>query len=356
MNRLGIATFALLVLAGAAFFLRKSHDVQDQGPPKVEIKLPKIDKDKIDELELSAPDHPKVRLVKKDDTWRLAEPVDAKADEDAVKNALNKLGELEVTGVAATKAENHAKLEVDDAKGTHVIAKSGGQTLIDMYVGSFQSSNSMVRLNGQNNVATVKGSIRYLFTKFPREWRDRAITKLEVKDTQELTFDNKNGHFAFKRKGDDWEQVLGKKEKAITPLDVSKVKGLASSASTLNAADFADPSMTDEKAGVGAGAAVVTLKNKPEGGEEKTLVYRVGNQEGQNFYLKVDGNDQIYLIGSWTAGRLTPNKDTFVKKEEKQGAGKLGSPGNPIPVEPSAVQMMPGPGPGGPGAPAFHHP
>ena len=43
-----------------------------------------------------------------------------------------------------------------------------GQTVIDMFVGSFQSNNSMVRLNGQNNVATVKGSIRYLFTKLPR--------------------------------------------------------------------------------------------------------------------------------------------------------------------------------------------
>jgi hypothetical protein len=341
MNRLGIATLALLVLVGAAFFLRKSHDAQDQGPPKVEIKLPKIDKDKLDELELSAPDKPKVRLVKKDDVWRLAEPVDAKADEDAVKNALNKLGELEVTGVAATKAENHAKLEVDATKGTHVIAKSGGQTVIDMYVGSYQSNNSMIRLNGQNNVATVKGSIRYLFTKFPREWRDRSITKLEVKDTQELTFDNKNGHFAFKRKGEDWEQVLGKKEKAITPLDISKVKGLASTASTLNATDFPEPAVTEEKAGVGAGAAVVTLKNQPEGGEAKTVVYRIGNQEGQNFYLKVDGGDLIYLVGSWTAGRLTPNKDTFVKKEDKQAAGPPGSRGNPIPVEPSGMQVMP---------------
>jgi hypothetical protein len=199
----------------------------------------------------------------------------------------------------------------------------------------------MVRLNGQNNVATVKGSNRYLFTKFPREWRDRTITKLEVKDAQELTFDNKNGHFAFKRKGEDWEQVLGKKEKAITPLDVSKVKSLASTASTLNATDFADPSVTEEKAGLGAGAAVVTLKSTAEGGAEKTTVYRIGNQEGQNYYLKVDGNDLIYMVSGWVAGRLSPNRDIFVKKEEKQAEGPPGSRTNPIPVEPKAMQVMP---------------
>jgi len=339
-NRLGIAMLVLLVLVGVTFFLRNAHDTEDHAPPKAEVKLPKIDKDKIDELELSAADHPKVRLVKKGDDWRMAEPVDAKADEDAVKNAINKLGELEVTGVAATKAENHAKLEVDVAKGTHVIAKSGGQPVIDMFVGSYQSNNSMVRLNGQNNVAMVKGSIRYLFTKQPREWRDRTITKIEVKDAQELTFDNKNGHFAFKRKGEDWEQVLGKKEKPITPLDVSKVKGLASTASSMNAVDFADPTVTEEKAEVGQGAALVTLKATGEGGD-KTIVYRIGNQEGQNYYLKVDGGDLIYMISGWIAGRLSPNREIFVKKEEKPGAAPQGSRANPIPIEPSGMQVMP---------------
>ena len=157
---------------------------------------------------------------------------------------------------------------------------------------------------------------------------------------QELTFDNKNGHFAFKRKGEDWEQVLAKKEKAITPLDVSKVKGLASTASTLNASDFADPSITEDKSGLGAGAATVTLKVAGEGGE-KTIVYRVGNQEGQNYYLKPQGGELTYLISSWIAGRLTPNRDVFVKKEDKAKTGELGSPTNPIPVEPSGMQVMP---------------
>jgi hypothetical protein len=345
-NRLGIATLVLLVLVGTTVALRTSREREDNQPPKVVITLPKIDKDKIDELELSAADHPKIHLVKKGDDWRMVEPVDAKADEDAVKNAVNKLGELEVTGVAATKAENHAKLEVDDAKGTHVIAKSGGQVLLDAYVGTYQSGNSMLRLNGQNDVATVKGSIRYLFTKQPRDWRDRSITKIDVKDVQELAFDNKNGHFAFKRKGDDWEQVLQKKEKPIEPLDLSKIKGLASTAATLNASDFADPSVTDEKAGLGASAAVVTLHATGEGGD-KTVVYRIGNQEGQNYYLRPDGGELIYLLSSWTAGRLMPNRDAFVKKEEPKKAGALGSPGNPIPVEPSGMQVMP---------PGFHPP
>ena len=66
--------------------------------------------------------------------------------------------------------------------------------------------------------------------------------------------------------------------------------------------------MTEEQAGVGAGAAVVTLKDQPEGGEAKTVVYRMGNQEDQNYYLKGDGGDLIYLVSELDAGRLTPNK------------------------------------------------
>src|SRR5437016_11442623 len=114
----------------------------------------------------------------------------------------------------------------------------------------------MLRVQGQDAVVTVKGSIRYAFIKQPREWRDRTIAKPDSKDVQEIAFDDKNGRFAFVRKGEDFQQVTGKKEKPITPLDPAKVKSIVGTAATLSATDFADASVTPEQAALAAGAAI----------------------------------------------------------------------------------------------------
>jgi hypothetical protein len=342
-NRLGIATVILLVLSGLTVWRMNARNAEVQGPAKVETKLPKVDREKLDELELAAPDKPKVRLVKKGSEWRLAEPLDAKADQDAVKSALDKLSELEVTGVAASKPENHEKLEVDEKKGTHVIARAEGKVVLDGWVGTYQSGNSMFRQQGQNTVATVKGSIRYAFSKNVREWRDRAIDKLESKDVREITFDNKNGLFAFVRAGEDWNQVVDKRDKRskrVEPLDQGKVKSLLGSATTLQASDFAEASVTPEQAGVGPGSATVTLKLANDAGAQQ-VVYHVGNEKDQNYYILRDGNPTLFLISKWMGDRLVVNVDGLVKKEAPANAGPPGSPGNPIPVEPTGMSHRP---------------
>jgi hypothetical protein len=285
-------------------------------------------------------------LVKKGSEWRLAEPLDAKADQDAVKAVLDKLAELEVTGVAATKTQNHERLEVTAKKGTHVIARAAGKPVLDAWIGTYASGNSMLRVEGQDVVATVKGSIRYVFTKAPREWRDRNIGKVDAKDVREIVFDNKNGHFDFERAGEDWKQVVGKREKPITPLDQSKLKSLLGTATTLTAMDFAEPSVTKEQAGLGSGAGTLVLKLGGDAGEQQ-IVYRIGSEKDQNYYLAREGNDMLFLVSSWVGGRLLAGPDAFIKKDTPappENLGPPGSPQNPIPVEPIRSQIIKKPG------------
>lgn len=339
-NRLGVATLVLLALLGLTMWRINARRTEDAAPPKAEVKLPKIDSSKIDELELSAPDKPKVRLVKQGEQWRLAEPLDAKADQDAVKAVLDKLGELELTGVAATKVENHARLEVDEKKGAHVIARVGGKPLLDAFLGTYQSGSTMLRLQGQPLVATAKGSIRYVFTKQVREWRDRTIAKLEVKDVQQVTFTNKNGHFDFVREGEQWKQVLAKHDKKVDPLDDSKLKSILSTATALSATDFAEPSMTAEQAGLGPSAATLSLALGGDAGP-RAIVFRIGAQKDQDYYLQREGVDTIFVISSWIGGRLLAGPDALIKKPEAAPSqAPLGSPQNPIKVEPTSQRVV----------------
>jgi hypothetical protein len=345
-NRLAIASVVLLALVALTVVMVNARSSDYEPQTTSEVKLPKVDKDKLDELELSGADQPKVRIVKQGDEWRLAEPVDARADQEAVKAAINKLGELKVNGVAATKKENHARLEVDEAKGTHVVAKSGGKTVIDGYLGSYDSGSTMLRLANQDIVAAVEGSIRFAFRKQARDYRDKVITKIETASVQRLVFDNDNGHFEFVRDDkEEWKQVPAKGQKRITPLDISKVKGLLGSASNLNASDFAAPGVTAEQAGLGPKAATATLKlNGGDAGVSEVL-YRIGSKQDTNFYLQREGNDTIYLISAWLASRLVPKTDDFIKKDPPKAppaaaAPPTGAPGAPGQLDPAILQQL----------------
>lgn len=346
-NRLGLATGLLLVLMGLTVWRLSARKAEDQPPPnKAEVKLPKLKREQIDELELTTPEHGKVRLVKKGDEWQVAEPVQGKADKDAVSSALTKLEELEVTGLAATQKKNHARLEVDEAKGTHVVAKGGGKVLLDGFIGSYQSGNSMFRVQGQDPVATVKGSIRYAFNKRLPEWRNRTITDHNPDEVQEIVFDNKNGRFQFVRTGpEEFKQVLGKGEKAIAPLDMPKVRGLVGTAAGVTALDIAD-GVSIEQAGLGAGAATALIKlSAGDAGVPKQVLYRIGGKKDENFYVQLDGNETIYVVSTWIGNRLAPDRETFVEKAQEKGAdgsAPVGSRANPIPVEPQSVKTMPG--------------
>jgi hypothetical protein len=317
-NRLTIASVVLVGLIVLTVVMVNARQADYAPTTTTEVKLPKIEEDKVDELELGSAEHGTTKLVKKGDEWRVTEPVDARADQDAVKAAIKKLTELKVTGLAATKKENHGPLEVSEDKAVHVVARSGGKTLLDAYIGRYDSGNTMFRLKDQAPVATVEGSVKYVFSKATKDLRDKVITKMEPADIQKITFDGKNGHFEFERSGDDWKQILGKGQKPIKPLDIPKVRGIVGSASGLNASDFAAPGVTAEQAGLGAGASTVTLK--VIGPDDKVdvledVVFRVGAQKDSYYYLQRQGVDTIYLVSAWLGGRFQPKADDLTKKD-----------------------------------------
>ena len=286
-----------------------------------------------------------MRFVKKGDEWRVVEPVDGKADQDAISSALGKIEELEVTGVAATQKKNHARLEVDEAKGTHVVAKGGGKVLLDGFVGTYQSGNSMFRVQGQEPVATVRGSIRYAFNKRLAEWRDRTITKYEPDDVQEIVFDNKNGHFQFARTGpEEFKQVLGKGEKAIAPLDMPKVRGLVGTAAGVTALDIArrrDRGASRPRRG--RGDPLIKLTGG-DAGAAKAGALPDRRQEGREL-LRAARRGRHHLRGldlDWQSPRARP-RDLREEgaREGRRGPRARGLTEQPDPGRAQDAQMMP---------------
>jgi len=229
---------------------------------------------------------------------------------------LDKLEELEITGVAATTKDNHARLEVDAAKGTHVVAKAGGATVLDLWVGLYKSGSSMLRKEGEDVVATVRGSIRFAFQKDLRGWRDRTIASLDTDNITGLTLSTAQGTLQFVKQDGSWAQAPG--EKPIERFDPSRVDTLVTSIATLKAADFPSDPISDEEAGLteGPDAATVTVAMSGDAGQQG-VVLRLGKKVATNRYAKREGDPTMYLIANFTADNMTGGPSKFQKPEEK---------------------------------------
>lgn len=293
-----------------------STDTTDAAPT-----LPEVERDAITELEIRRPeDDAAIRLVKDGDAWRIAAPIEAPASTTSIDTALEKLADLEVRGVASTNREFHGRLEVDEEHGVHVVARAGNQEVIDFWIGAFRSGNTMVRLDGEDRVLMVRGSIKFAFNKPVRDWRERAIVDVESDSVREVTFTNANGTFHFRKNGDAWEQVHEAADGRPAPAAIerfapTKVRTVVSSLARLRASDFAAPDVTAESAGLGEDAARVVLV-AGEGEEAQTVTLRVGNEvEEGSRYVQREGNPTIFVVSRFMAERLVPNVEAFQEAE-----------------------------------------
>jgi hypothetical protein len=335
-NKLLIATAVLAVLLGITVWQFNARETEDQRAPDVSVKLPKIKKDEIDELSIAAPEKKPVVLKKTDKSerapWKLSEPLATDADHTAVEAALGKLEELEVIGVAATKPENHEKLEVTDAKSVHVIAKQAGRPVLDLLLGAYRSGNTMVREPKSDLVATVKGSIKYAFDKEVKDWRDRSIAEVTADQVTAISFDNAQGSFHFVKEGSDWKQAPG--DKPLPNFESGKIVSLVGTATTARAQDFAAEGVTPDAAGVAPKAdGVVTLTTGGDAGTQQVVLH-VGHKVGENFYLTREGKDAIFIVSPFAGERLLSGADKFVKDEPKPDAkAEAGQTKKPVAVK-----------------------
>lgn len=344
-HRVLIAAFVLLGLVGALVALEKKRSNEyAQGAETGESPLPALVRDRITSIELRRPSQPAVRLEKRGTAFQMTAPVDFAADAANVSSLLDKLVELEFVSVASTNRSSHAQLEVDDAHAIRVIAKAGNETAIDMRIGIYRGGNTMVRLEGSDEVYAVRGSIRYAFAREVREWRNRVIADVAPADVQSVSFASANGSFSFRRDAEgDFGPVSG--QPAIARFEASKVDGIVTSLARLRATDFAAESDL-AAANMGAPRGTVTLTVVRAAGEDGgtaapetiTLLLGAARASSNDVYVQRQGNPTVYVVSSFVGDRMNPAVAAFQQDVPVDG----GTP-------PAAPPMELGGGQGGAG-------
>jgi len=310
-NRIAIGAMVFVVLLGLTAWAVNSRNRQ----PTSSGDIPKIELDKaaITALEITRPGSERVVLSKVDDAWRLVEPVDAAADQNNVESALNRLAELRISRVVATKPDNYARLQVDEESAVQVIVMAGDETISELMVGKYGNGMTMLRIDARSEVFGASGSLRYAFDRELKAWRDRKVVSVEASDVQSIGFKSPKGTFVFERDGDGWAAVEG--GKALRDFDPKQVSGSLSTAARLIASDFAAEDISEARAGLTEPRALVTL-TLAENPDPIVLELGAGTDQGDELYLRRKGNSTVYVISQYLADRLQPDAAAFQAPSE----------------------------------------
>jgi hypothetical protein len=237
--------------------------------------------------------------------WVMA-PVEYPANQDGARAAFEALERLSFSSLVTDRQARHAELEVDDAKGAHVIARKRGRPLLELVVGKTIEAEhtTMVRLAGSNDVWQVQGELHDVFDKSTDDWRDRRIAPFEGRNAEKIEVTTPDGSRIVMRKTGQgsgprvpWEVVEASFD--VGKLDSVMANHLVESMSSLTAAGFADGANLRD---TGLEPPAVTVTVHVTGGETDTLL--VGKSDGKHHvFVKNPALPQIFLAHDFDIDR-----------------------------------------------------
>ena len=266
-----------------------------------------------------------VEFDKKDDSWTEKSDADFPVNQDTVDNAVKGVASL-TADQEISDVEDLSQYELDDPQNTITLTTADGDTTLQVGMESSNNQYYVKKADDDKNVFLVSSTSLEPFMgglyDFAESGTFPSVTsatitdvKVDKEDGYELTQDADN---LF------WNVSDGKDtEKA----DTTKAGNVTSAIGSLAYDKFVDYNCTDDaKYGFDDPYAVVTVKyteeeavesDEEESSEdeqetrtvEKTLTIYVGNETGDDRYVKVDDSKEVYTI---TKDSLTDILDSTI--------------------------------------------
>jgi hypothetical protein len=308
--KLGRILVLALLVAGLGAYLwmvevpKAEHE--KEGQPLVTAKA-----DDVTAIDLVYPDR-EIELRKDGATWKLVKPIDAKADESAVKALL-----ASITGakVAKTLDEQNPNLEAfglaKPDPTIHLGLPSGpGPTILvgnDTKVGG---ARTYVRVGDDPKIRLTQTSLRFAVSKQPKDLRDKTLLAFQDDDVQRID---------ILQQGQEPVAVVRKDKDAWTVepgghvADTTEVRSYLASLRATRAVDFPE-NVTAAAAGLEPPRLTVTLGL----GDKGTQSLQVGGElkSGQTTQLYARRADQptIVAVGEWTWRTLAKDANALRDK------------------------------------------
>lgn len=293
-----VAAVLFVAIGGLAFWLLRSPD-RGERVGKKPRPIPPLNSKQVAKVTITSKGK-NVTLARKGQSWRIEAPLSYAADKYAADTMDKKLEELAFGDLVSEQPTRHAEFGVDDQKGTRVqLFDAAGKSLADFTLGKVIDGFTMFRLAGDKKVWQAAGSLRPVFDKDLKLWRDRSIVKITQNKVRELELATAAGTAKLARKDAKAPWTLVSAPIELPKLDKAAISQAVSTLSSLSAQDFAD-GIKPKAAGLEPPVATITATL-----EDKTsLRLEVGNELKDARYVRVAGKPQVFKATAYAIKAL----------------------------------------------------
>jgi len=239
----------------------------------------KIDREKVDRVEIETPDRT-VKVVKQGADWRIAAPVDARADFGAVEGIIGRLNTAPMKSIAADNAADLKEYGLDKPAATVRVASGSSQA--GLAIGKSAGDGVVYAKDlSRPMVFTVESALLDELKKPADDFRVKDLfdsrsfntTRVEiVRGGQTMTFEKEKDKAA-------WKQIAP----AAKAADAAKVEALLTALSSTRATSF-----VDKTAATGLETPEVTVSIAYEDGAKHEKV--AFGRKGTDAFARRDGD------------------------------------------------------------------
>jgi hypothetical protein len=253
-------------------FNRGTFDLRDKTVLRVE-------RDKLEALEIEAGGR-EMRFVKSGAEWRLAAPVQGRADFNAVDGLVSRLTGLQMKSVADAEADPAELKKFGLDKPAATVRLGSGSSQASLTIGGEAEEGSVYAKDGARAaVYTVDASLLEELKKTADEFRQKDLfdartfntTRVEIaRGDQTIAFEKTKSKNKDGQEEEKWRQTAPQ----ARDVDQAKVESLLSTITGVRATEFAGPS---EKSGLEKPELTVTIRFDEGKKEERVAFARSGS-------------------------------------------------------------------------------
>jgi hypothetical protein len=212
-----------------ATFNKSPFDLRDKT-------ILKIDRDKVDRVEIVLPDRT-TTIVKQGADWKLAAPIDARADFGAIEGVVGRLNSTPMKSIAADEADAAKLKEYGLDKPAATVRVSSGSSKAELAIGK-SAGDGVVYAKDLSRplVFTVESALWDELKKPADDFRVKDLFDARSFNTTKVEITRGGQMLTFEKDKDAWKQVTP----AARPADAAKVEALLSALTGARASGFAD--------------------------------------------------------------------------------------------------------------------
>lgn len=296
----------VLLLVAALFTYLVVYEFPKAEQEGKKERLLQVDKEAVTGIVLAYPDR-ELELSKGERGWRLVKPVDAPADESAVKSLLTTVVDAEVQRTLDEVPQDLTAFGLAAPSVTvRLTLKEGSAPPVAVGKNTAIGGKTYVRKGDDPKILLTTSSLQLGLNKQAKDLREKQLLTFQDDDVTSVVVKPAGGTpvTLLRKDKDDWTVEPGSRR-----ADPTEVRSYLSSLRATRATDFPDDAPSDlAKYGLDAPRLAVSVITGKEGAEEtQTIVLGAESTQGSQklVYAKRAEHPTVYALGEWSLRNLS---------------------------------------------------